>query len=122
MAIKKIGLSWIAVSDFKKAEQFFVHTLGLKIKEKSTEYGWLELTGINGGSILGVGEAMEHDKAGSNAVVTFTVDDIEDTREDLKNKGINVSEIMEVPGNIKLANFMDNDGNLFQLAEENTQK
>lgn len=122
MAIKKIGLAWIAVSDFKKAEQFFVHTLGLKVNNKSAEYGWLELTGVNGGAVLGVGQCMEDNKAGANAVITFTVDDIEETREELKNKGVVTSEVMEVPGHVKLANFKDHDGNLFQLAEEISKK
>lgn len=122
MAIKKIGLSWITISDFKKSEYFFVNTLGLKVLNKSPEYGWLELTGVNGGAVLGVGQCMEDNKAGSNAVVTFTVDDIEETKENLENKGVKVSEIMEVPGHVKLANFADHDGNLFQLAEEITKK
>ena len=30
MAIKKVGLSWFAVSCFKKAEQFYVYTLGFE--------------------------------------------------------------------------------------------
>jgi len=121
MAIKKIGLSWIAVSDFKKSEDFFVRILGLKVNNKSSEYGWLELTGMNGGAVLGVGEAMEQDKAGSNAVITFTVDNIEDTKQGLEDKGVKVSEVMEVPGHVKLANFVDYDGNMFQLAEEITK-
>lgn len=117
MAVKKIGLAWINVSDIKKSEQFFVDTLGLKLNEKSDEYGWMELTGVNGGGVLGVGKAMHKDDVGTNAVITFTVDNIEDTIKDLKKKGVNVGEVMEIPGHVKLANFADNDGNLFQLAE-----
>lgn len=122
MAVKKVGLSWINVSDIKKAEEFFVDTLGLKLNEKSDEYGWMELSGTNGGGTFGVGKAMQEEDVGTNAVVTFTVDNIEETVKDLKKKGVNVGEIMEIPGHVKLANFADNDGNLFQLAEMVTNK
>lgn len=120
MAVKKIGLSWIAVSNFQKSEQFFLDTLDLKLANKSDEYGWMELTGANGGGVLGVGEQTSEYKSGQNAVVTFVVDDIEDTKETLIKKGVKVSEIMEVPGHVLLANFTDPDGNEFQLAEELT--
>lgn len=61
---------------------------------------------------------MKDEEAGANVVVTFTVDNIEQPKEDFLNKGITVSEIMEVLGHVKLANFADEDGNSFQLAEE----
>ena len=108
----------ITVADFKKAEKFFIETLGLKLKNKAPEYGWLELSGTEGGGVLGVGQCMGDQKAGVNAVVTFSVDDIEKTIKDLKSKGVSVGEIMEVPGHVKLATFSDPDGNEFQLAQE----
>ena len=120
MAIKKIGLVWISVSDYKKSEKFFVETLGLQLKNKDVEHGWLEVAGSEDGSILGIGQSQADDAwdPGINAIITFTVDDIEKTIDDLKNKGVTVGEIMEVPGHVKLATFTDNDGNQFQLAQE----
>jgi len=120
MAIKSIELAWISVNDMKKAKTFFADKLGLNITANSPEYGWLEFCGKNGGASLGVGQcAPECDlKPGQNAVVTFTVDDIEKTKADLKAKGVTiVGDVMEVPGHVKLLYIKDEDGNLFHLAQ-----
>jgi predicted enzyme related to lactoylglutathione lyase len=120
MAIKSIDLAWISTKDMKKAKAFFADKLGLKIISDSPEYGWMEFTGSECGASLGVGQdTKECDvKAGQNAIVTFTVDDIEKTKADLKAKGVTiVGDIMEVPGHVKLLYIKDEDGNLFHLAQ-----
>lgn len=63
---------------------------------------------------------MKDEEAEANAIVTFTIDDIEQTKEDPLNKRITVSEIMEVPGHVNIANFMDEDGNSFQCDYQST--
>lgn len=120
MKTKKIDLSWIVVSDIKKSKQFFTEIVGLKIKNETPEYGWLELEGHEGGSTLGVGQAgPEHDdKPGQNAVVTFNIDNIVDARKELESKKVKlIGDIVEVPGHVKMATFTDFDGNKFQLVE-----
>lgn len=120
MAIKNIGLSWISISDMRKAREFFVDKLGLKVNTDSAEYGWLELQGKDGGIEFGVGTYAEGCpiQAGHNAVVTFTVDNIEETKKDLESKGVKfMGGIEEIPGHVKMATFADEDGNVFQLAE-----
>lgn len=32
---------------------------GLKVLNESPEHGWMELSGVNGGSVLGVGQMYE---------------------------------------------------------------
>ncbi len=119
MAIKKIELGWITVSDFKKTKKFFTD-IGLKLMESKEEWGWMELEGAEGGMRLGVGLANEKnpDKPGHNAVLTFTVDNLETTMSDMKAKGAKfVDEIMEIQGEVKMVTFVDPDGNRFQLVE-----
>ena len=139
MAIKGINLIWIIVSDIEKSEKFFTQTLGLKVKSSSKEHGWLELIGNEGGTILGVGQAHaknccgDEEKCspqeegccggkqgpGDNAIVTLDTDDIVQTKKDLEAKKVEfISEIEEVPGHVKLAMFVDPDGNLFQIVQK----
>lgn len=121
MEIKEIGLCWIHTSNLKKAEEFFSKTLGLDITSNSPEYGWLEFKGKNNGLAFGVGQEnleMSPKKAGSSAVVTFTVDNLEEFQKNLEAKGVKfTSDVMEVPGHVKLVSFEDFDGNEFQLVE-----
>ena len=121
MAIKRVSLSWIGVSDFAKAQDFFVKTLGLKIAEKQEEFKWLELKGQDGGSVLGIGEANPSSgmPAGVNAVVTFVVDDYEKSKKELAAQGIELfGEMAGCPGVPRMICFKDPDGNKFQLVEE----
>ena len=122
MSIKKIELSWISTSDFKKAREFFEKKLGLHVHVADEKYGWLELVGRDGGMYLGVGagEGPESPiKPGQNAVVTFTTDDLVATKADLERKGVKfIGDVVEVPGQVKLAMFMDEDGSKFHLVEK----
>jgi predicted enzyme related to lactoylglutathione lyase len=124
MAIKGMHLGWIIVKDHAKSKEFF-KSLGLKMSSQDSNYGWAEFSGKEeGGALLGVGQespdcadygAM---KAGMNAVMTMTVDDIVATKAEFEAKGVKfLGDIMEVPGHVKLATFVDLDNNMFQLAQ-----
>lgn len=119
--VKEIALSWIVVSDLPKATKFFTECVGLKISQASEEYGWVELSGYEGGATLGLAAVGAHNpiSPGHNAITTFTVDNIEKATADFSKKGVKlIGEIMEVPGHVKLQLFADLDGNKFQLVED----
>lgn len=121
MQPSKIELSWIVVSDLKKAKQFYIDVLGLKVNESSDEYGWLEVQGTDGGSLLGIAQASEQEdvRAGGNAVVTITVKDLNAAILELKKKEVHfIGEILEIPGQVKMISFSDSDGNRFQLVQK----
>lgn len=120
MAIKKIDLCWVVTSDLAKSKQFFTDTLGLKLTEIDEKFGWLELQGKDGGMLLGVGKATPESgySAGKNAVVTFTVDNFDQTVQELGKKGISFFGEINVPGVPRMINFKDHDGNLYQLVSE----
>lgn len=114
-----VNMVWVVVKDLKQAIIFYTDVLGFKLENESPEFGWAELTSSQGTS---VGLAQESPafsaRAGSNAVITITVPDIEVARESLKAKGVTLEgEVMEVPGHVKLQSFLDTDGNYFQLVE-----
>lgn len=114
-----ISLSWIVVKDIEAAIKFYTETVGLKLREFAPEYGWAELSGPEG-SILGLArENMEQNaKAGTNAVITVTVDNIDKARDEFLKKGVSLlGEVIEVPGHVKMQTFQDKDGNTLQLVE-----
>ncbi|MBA3721465.1 MAG: VOC family protein [Parachlamydiaceae bacterium] len=118
--IKKIDLSWIVVSDFEKAKKFFIDTLGLKAGQCDDNMGWLELSGHDGGAVLGIAKASNHCPIGpgQNAITTFTVDNIESFTSDMSKKGIKlIGDLQVIPEHVKMQLFSDLDGNLFQVVE-----
>jgi len=122
MKIKKIGLAWIATADIAKAKDFFANTLELEVSADSQEHGWLEFKAAGDSFLLGVGEVKEETEnspvmPGYNAVVTFTVDDLEATKKELEAKQVDIYDIIEVPGHVKMAFMQDPDGNVFQVVQ-----
>jgi len=122
MSIKKISLCWVNVSDIERAKKFFKDSCGLELTaDSSVEHGWLEFIGVEGGTSLGVAKSSNEnqDDVGTNAVITMTVDDLVATKRTMEQKGVAfIGDIMEVPGHVKLATFVDPDNNTFQLVEE----
>ena len=123
---KRMDLAWITVADYQKARDFFVKTLGMKVLNETPEYGWGEFGAHEGGASLGVAQVNpQHssEKPGSNAIMTFTVDDIVAKKRELESKGVKFEgHIIEVPGHVKMATFIDKDGNKFQIVEDLSAK
>jgi predicted enzyme related to lactoylglutathione lyase len=120
MRVKEIGLSWIVVKDVKAAVQYYTTVVGLKLEEFHEQYGWAELSGYEGGSRLGIAQESPQEKvtAGQNAVVTFTVENVEETKREMVKKGAQCEgDIIEVPGHVKMQTVIDKDGNRFQICE-----
>ena len=120
MAVKEIGLCWIVVKDIKAAVQYYTEIVGLKLMELSEEFGWAELEGHEGGSRLGIAQESAHEpvKAGQNAVMTFTVDNLEKSKKQMVQKGAKChGDVIEVPGHVKMQTLIDQDGNHFQICE-----
>jgi predicted enzyme related to lactoylglutathione lyase len=122
MYAQSIELVWITVRDLKKAVKFYTEIAGLKLLEMHEEWGWAELSGYAGGARLGIGQMrLNNDdliQPGQNAVMTFTVEDIEVAIQNLSKRGADlVGEKEEVPGKVKLQMIRDPEGNYFQIVE-----
>lgn len=125
MKVKEIGLCWIVVKDIQAAVKYYTEVVGLKIAEFNAEFGWAELEGHNGGIRLGI--AQEDPKgpneccpiqSGQNAVVTFSVDNLDEVKAEMLKKGARCEgDIIEVPGHVRMQTVMDNDGNYFQVCQ-----
>lgn len=116
-----MSLVWIVVNDIKEAIKFYTETVGLKLMEFNEQFGWAELEGHSGGARLGIAQKSTHseaDKPGQNAVMTFTVANIEKSVAEMNQKGVKlIGEVLEIPGHVKMQTAQDADGNRFQLVE-----
>ncbi|HSX14167.1 MAG TPA: VOC family protein [Chlamydiales bacterium] len=120
MKVNEIGLCWIVVKDIKAAVKYYTEVVGLKLAEFNEEYGWAELTGQKDGSRLGIAQESPHcdTKAGQNAVVTFSVDNLDKVKAAMIKKGAQCEgDVIEVPGHVKMQTVVDADGNRFQICE-----
>lgn len=123
MKTKSLGLAWIVVKDFKKAVKFYTEVVGLQLKEMHEEWGWAELGGHDSnGALLGI--AVENPQAqspigpGQNAVLTFTVANLETAIAEMKKQKASIIGNEEViPGHVKMQTVKDADGNIFQMVE-----
>ena len=122
-----IEMAWVTVKDFNAAIDFFTNTLGLTLNMSSPEHNWAELSSPSGAHI-GIcqedtsTESHSPIKAGGNAVICFTVADIEETKTELVEKGVElVGDIQEVPGHVKLLLIRDNSGNFYHIVQDLTK-
>jgi len=119
MKVKGIHLSWIVVKDLAKALEFYTQVVGLTVRSHEVEYGWAELSGPDG-SLLGIAQENPHmdQKAGINAILTVSVEDISIAIKQFLEKGAKlVGDVIEVAGHVKMQTFLDVDGNTLQLVE-----
>jgi len=114
-----IQMTWVVVHDFNQAKEFFTNTLGLTLVSDAPEYNWAEFSSPAGTHIGVAGEAEQCPvKAGSNAVVCITVEDIEEAQKEFEQKGVHiVGTIQEVPGHVKLLLIQDPSGNYYQIVQ-----
>src|SRR5262249_22316081 len=95
-------------------------SVGMKLLSMEENYGWAELGGSDGGAMLGIAQQSDFEpiRAGQNAIVTLSVDNLESACADLIKRGVKArGEAMEVPGVVKLQMMVDPDGNHFQIVE-----
>lgn len=115
-----IDLAWIVVADLDKAVKFFVEIVGLELISIEKKFGWAELQGKDGGALLGIAQMSGHSpiNPGNNAVVTISVENIDQAIAEMVKKGGKIiGELCVIPNHVKLQLFSDNDGNYFQLTQ-----
>ena len=120
MKVNGIRLGWIVVKDLAEAIEFYENVVGLTLKERMDEHGWAELQGPDG-CRLGIAQESDYmdTKAGSNAIMAISVEDMDEALKHYKEKGAKlVGDVIEVPGNVKMQTVVDADGNVFQIVQD----
>jgi len=106
----------VMVSDMKKAVKFYTETLGLEVKAQwGDEFAQLKAPGtiialhpsVKGGAKPGDSKSLS---------IGFSVDGLEKAVAELKKKGVKFTKVTD-DGPVRLAFFVDPDGNPLYLSE-----
>jgi catechol 2,3-dioxygenase-like lactoylglutathione lyase family enzyme len=110
---------WYRVADLEAAQDFYKRTFGFEEVYKDEEDRWarMERSGLEialaEGEFEGGGEGGEED-----VIATLEVADIKSEAERLRDAGVNVGVVLEIPGAIRLLDVFDPDGNRIKLSED----
>ncbi|MBS2550259.1 VOC family protein [Catenulispora sp. NL8] len=115
--ITDIGTVGIPVGDQDKALEFFTGTLGLEkgLDLRATEgFRWLTVAapGADVSVALIAGEG-----AGQDTGIRFMVPDAEAEHTAMRERGVEVGELLRWPGVPAMYEFKDPDGNRFEIVE-----
>jgi len=110
----------INVSDQDKALDFYVDTLGFEKRldaPVSPTMRWIEVapTGASTSIALANDGTIE---GGSDTGIRFTVPDAEAANASMRERGVDVSDVMRWDGVPPMYTFDDPDGNRFYIVEE----
>jgi catechol 2,3-dioxygenase-like lactoylglutathione lyase family enzyme len=106
---------WYRVSDLDRARRFYVDMFGFEELYRDDEDRWVR---------LGLGEVEVHLAEGEvgdpegEAVVTLDVSDVRAEAARLREAGVEVGTVLEIPSTISLLDVYDPDGNRLQLSQD----
>ena len=112
---------WYRVSDVEAARDFYTRHLGFKEVYFDEDDRWVRLDRDGFELALAEGEFSGAEQAGieeGGAVATIDVGDVKAEAERLRDAGVKVGTVVEIPGTIRLLDVFDPDGNRLQLAED----
>jgi len=103
---------WYHVRDLDAGRRFYQELLGFEEVAVDFAERWSHLR--RGPMEIGLAEGDEE----ANGVAHFDVHDVKAEAERLRDAGVKVGIVLELPGEIRLLDVYDPDGNRIQLAEE----
>jgi len=119
----KLELVPVPVSDIDRAMSFYTERAGFvldvdHVPAEGVRFVQLTPPGSGCSIVLSHGvPALDKMKPGSIHGLHFVVDDIDVARTELRRRGVDVAEIIDVGGGVKFAEFADPDGNTLLLQE-----
>jgi catechol 2,3-dioxygenase-like lactoylglutathione lyase family enzyme len=122
MAVERILMFHMAVTDMDKAKAFYAEQLGFHV---TSDYGkgdqhWVSLDAPGGGASLNLTTMHENMKPGTMKLYLSTPD-IEAAYQELKAKGVKVNEVKDDlygPGSgVKWFDLRDPDGNKWLIVQ-----
>lgn len=119
MGLKKLTLAMIEVLDYQGMKDWYSKTLGLEITEAADEGQWATFALPGGGAEFAIhGGLSIPETATAKIVPCIEVEDIRETLEDLRVRGVEIAkEVHESIVGLLLANIRDPEGNLINLYE-----
>jgi predicted enzyme related to lactoylglutathione lyase len=118
----KLELVPLPVSDVDRAIDFYAGMLGFTKDvdvQPADGIRVVQLTPQGSGCSVGFGTGLDVYAAepGSVRGLHLVVEDLEQARDELVGRGVEVGEIHDFGGGVRGANFCDPDGNTFELQE-----
>jgi catechol 2,3-dioxygenase-like lactoylglutathione lyase family enzyme len=108
---------WYRVTDLDTARVFYVERLGFEEVYFDAEDRWIRL--VHDGVEIAIAEGeFEGSATDEEAVAAVEVDDVKAAAERLREAGVNVGVVLEIPGTIRLLDVFDPDGNRLQLTQD----
>jgi catechol 2,3-dioxygenase-like lactoylglutathione lyase family enzyme len=108
---------WYRVTDLEAARAFYVERLGFEQVYFDEEDRWIRL--VRDGVEIAISDAeFESATTDEEVVATIEVDDLKAEADRLRDAGVNVGVVLEIPGTIRLLDVFDPDGNRLQLTED----
>lgn len=105
-----------AVSDLARSVRFYRDVVGLEFELQIDELRWARFKTSNPGVILGLGESPEVHGSGTTSL-NLSVSDVDAMRTLLEERGVEfLGPTKHIPGVVRLADFLDPDGNKIRLA------
>ena len=103
---------WYGVRDLDRARAFYTEKLGFEELYRDAEGGWMRLA--RNGAELALAESDEQ----TGAVLAVDVDDVKREAARLRDAGVEVGVVLEIPSVIRLVDVYDTEGNRLQLTED----
>jgi catechol 2,3-dioxygenase-like lactoylglutathione lyase family enzyme len=109
---------WYRVSDLDTARAFYTGQLGFREVYFDEEDRWIRLERNGVEVAISDGEFQGGSSDGEEAVAALDVEDVKAEADRLRDAGVNIGVVIEIPGTIRLLDVFDPDGNRLQLTEE----
>jgi lactoylglutathione lyase len=117
--IRQVSTVAIPVADPNRAIDFYVGILGLE-KRRDMPFGeglrWIEVAPEGAATTIALAPPGDN-MTGVDTGVRLATDDCEAIHRDLRNQGVDVDEIMRLPGIPPMFSLRDPDGNTLYIVE-----
>jgi catechol 2,3-dioxygenase-like lactoylglutathione lyase family enzyme len=109
---------WYRVSDLDAARAFYTGQLGFREVYFDEEDRWIRLERSGVEVAISDGEFQGGSSDEEVAIAALDVEDVKAEADRLRDAGVNIGVVIEIPGTIRLLDVFDPDGNRLQLTEE----
>ncbi|MFW9800090.1 MAG: VOC family protein [Candidatus Thorarchaeota archaeon] len=107
------------VKDFNRAKKFYEEVLGFeKTWDGGEEAGWVEFALPVGGARVGLNLKREGEIDRGSGTLTLVVEDLDVTKNYFGVKGVDASDIVDVPDMVSYFNIEDTEGNPIQVVSD----
>lgn len=115
----RLELVQVPVSDVDRAKQFYTERVGFNADHDhrvSDTLRFVQLTPPGSACSIAIGTGLTDAAPGSARGLQLVVDDADKARADLTGRGVEVTEVQELPGG-RFVFFSDPDGNGWSVQE-----